>query len=164
MLGGEQLAFYRFYYSQDSSWRQTWEFKLSVVLAITLTPLCLICLYRLSTSNPGKLYFSVNDSQDPEAEVCVKCSVKKKPFTHHCSRCNACIEMMDHHCFFAGNCVGKYNIKFYFQFIVMLNIGLIYCVFMLFRLFYTQNTVTGLGVQGVTWLIPPSPYTVYAVW
>jgi hypothetical protein len=46
----------------------------------------------------------------------------------------------------------------------MLNIGLIFCIFMLFRLFYSQNTVTGWGVQGITWLIPPSPYTVYAIW
>jgi hypothetical protein len=46
----------------------------------------------------------------------------------------------------------------------MLNIGLIFCMFMLFRLFYSQNTVTGSGVQGITWLIPPSPYTVYAIW
>ena len=50
-------------------------------------------------------------------ERCAKCQAVKYEGVHHCSTCHQCVYMMDHHCGWIGNCVGRGNMKEFFQFV-----------------------------------------------
>lgn len=45
---------------------------------------------------------------------CKKCKIMKPLRCHHCRRCNRCVMKMDHHCYWIDNCVGLYNMKYFY--------------------------------------------------
>ncbi|RHZ77758.1 hypothetical protein Glove_173g12 [Diversispora epigaea] len=49
---------------------------------------------------------------------CQKCQCDKPDRTHHCSVCERCIMKMDHHCPWINNCIGFYNQKAFYLYIV----------------------------------------------
>ena len=53
-------------------------------------------------------------THETDSNVCTVCSLEKPKRSHHCSICNYCVLEMDHHCPWTGNCIGKYNYKFFF--------------------------------------------------
>ncbi|KAL6045110.1 Palmitoyltransferase [Balamuthia mandrillaris] len=57
---------------------------------------------------------------------CTKCEEFKPPRSHHCSDCKACTLKMDHHCPWVGNCVGHYNHKYFFNFLVFATLAMSY--------------------------------------
>eukprot|EP00842_Homolaphlyctis_polyrhiza_P001545 jgi/Hompol1/2391/HPOL_002924-RA len=77
--------------------------------------------------------------------ICQKCTMPKPPRAHHCSVCRRCIMKMDHHCPWIANCVGLFNHRYFFLFLVYATIGIIYFAFMslsiAFRVF-TSATLT----------------------
>ena len=87
-------------------------------------------------------------SQEVDGNVCTVCSLEKPKRAHHCSICNYCVLEMDHHCPWTGNCIGKYNYKFFYLFVFW---GLVACLvnsligvdrYSLYRVGYTASTVT----------------------
>ena len=48
--------------------------------------------------------------------------------------------------------------KYFIQFCLYIGLLLLYAIFKLFWLFYTQNAKRGVGVQGFTWLYLPTPF------
>eukprot|EP01138_Halocafeteria_seosinensis_P001045 gb/GECG01001069.1/.p1 GENE.gb/GECG01001069.1/~~gb/GECG01001069.1/.p1 ORF type:complete len:424 (+),score=30.22 gb/GECG01001069.1/:1-1272(+) len=59
---------------------------------------------------------------------CEKCQAAKPPRSHHCHLMNECILKMDHYCPWVSNCVGFYNYKQFFLFLIY---GLLLCSFVL---------------------------------
>ena len=55
-------------------------------------------------------------------KFCSTCSIMRPRRSTHCSDCNNCVEKFDHHCPWFGNCVGKRNYKYFFFFLIILNI------------------------------------------
>jgi hypothetical protein len=50
--------------------------------------------------------------------VCQFCNViREQPRTSHCYDCNACVLELDHHCPWMGQCVGKYNLRYFYGFL-----------------------------------------------
>ncbi|XP_059152933.1 palmitoyltransferase ZDHHC16-like [Physella acuta] len=61
--------------------------------------------------------------------ICKKCIAPKPPRTHHCTICASCILKMDHHCPWLNNCVGFYNHRYFFLFVVYMWFGTVYTTF-----------------------------------
>ena len=61
-------------------------------------------------------------------KYCFTCSIIKPLRSSHCGDCNNCVERLDHHCPWIGNCVGKKNYKYFFGFIIFINILTYYII------------------------------------
>lgn len=55
--------------------------------------------------------------------ICKKCISPKPPRTHHCSVCDRCILGMDHHCPWLNNCVGYFNARYFYLYMVYMVAG-----------------------------------------
>ncbi|XP_024370236.1 probable protein S-acyltransferase 15 isoform X5 [Physcomitrium patens] len=61
---------------------------------------------------------------------CKRCRKPKPPMTHHCHICKRCILKMDHHCPWMHNCIGYYNYRFFFVFLLYMWAGCLYAAVM----------------------------------
>ncbi|XP_022832997.1 probable palmitoyltransferase ZDHHC16 [Spodoptera litura] len=62
------------------------------------------------------------------ASICRRCISPRPPRTHHCSVCDRCILAMDHHCPWLNNCVGYYNARFFYLYMVYMVIGVTFII------------------------------------
>ncbi len=68
--------------------------------------------------NPGVIYKS---SKKGSKIYCKECDFNY-PFhknLKHCSSCGVCIVGIDHHCGVFGKCIAKYNIFWFYSFIIL---------------------------------------------
>ncbi|QCE07920.1 probable protein S-acyltransferase 15 isoform X1 [Vigna unguiculata] len=85
------------------------------------------CVFTDPGHVPSSYAPDVEFSKDSEApKKCDKCFVYKPPRTHHCRVCRRCILKMDHHCLWINNCVGYWNYKAFFVFVLYATISSIY--------------------------------------
>lgn len=61
-------------------------------------------------------------------KMCHKCNAPKPLRCHHCSVCGKCVLAMDHHCPWMANCVGFYNYRYFYLFLVYMCSGCVFCV------------------------------------
>ncbi|XP_050684214.1 palmitoyltransferase ZDHHC16 isoform X2 [Leptidea sinapis] len=62
------------------------------------------------------------------ASICKKCISPKPPRTHHCSVCDKCVLGMDHHCPWLNNCVGYFNARYFFLYMVYMVAGVTFLI------------------------------------
>ncbi|TIA68864.1 hypothetical protein E3P91_03883 [Wallemia ichthyophaga] len=95
--------------------------------------------FRCTTTDPGGVpvdYEPLRDTQDTlenpaTPRYCRSCHVYKPPRAHHCSKSGRCVLRMDHYCPWMNNCIGFYNYGHFIRFLVGVNVG---CVFLLYVL------------------------------
>ena len=95
------------------------------ILYLVISLLLFILFFILAFSDPGTLTNNkYKDALDiiEQGEMleyyCPKCLIKMDFRTKHCVICEKCVDDFDHHCFWVGNCVGKKNFSFFFDFLV----------------------------------------------
>lgn len=57
---------------------------------------------------------------------CYSCFIFRPPRTSHCASCDNCVQRFDHHCIWLGTCIGMRNYKFFFYFVVALNLNALF--------------------------------------
>ncbi|KPP74878.1 palmitoyltransferase ZDHHC21-like, partial [Scleropages formosus] len=74
--------------------------KLVVAGYYLASALCLVALFRASTTDPGRVPQNphIPHSERDQWELCNKCNMMRPKRSHHCSRCGHCVRRMDHHC------------------------------------------------------------------
>ncbi|XP_033005763.1 palmitoyltransferase ZDHHC16 isoform X1 [Lacerta agilis] len=84
--------------------------------------------YMAITTQPGFPPQQQLKSDVAAVSICRKCIAPKPARTHHCSICNRCVLKMDHHCRTAwlNNCVGHFNHRYFFSFMLFMTMGCIY--------------------------------------
>ena len=130
-----------------------WYTECYIVSAVTilLLFLSLITIWTGHKTDPG---FLKEHSGDPDSQICKRCALPKPDIlTHHCSACNKCVMNMDHHCYFMDNCIGKYTLKYFFQYTFWMTISIFWGSYFYISSFYNQN-VTGGGFTSVLEIRP----------
>ncbi len=70
--------------------------------------------------------------------ICKKCIHPKPPRTHHCLVCDKCVLKMDHHCPWINGCVGHFNHRYFFLFMLSMVVGCFYVMLFGFEIFYDE--------------------------
>jgi len=99
-----------------------------------------------------KLVFRVNQlGYIRKYRICKTCNILRPQRSNHCCDCDNCVMKFDHHCPWLGNCVGKRNYKYFYSFIVSLNIFTIYLVVFSTShiVYYLQNKLSILQSLGL---------------
>ncbi|ETV77821.1 hypothetical protein, variant [Aphanomyces astaci] len=86
---------------------------LHYILCISTDPGRLTRGHPLSESDEG-----FDDQSRTDLPVCQYCDVAKPPRTHHCHSCGTCVLDMDHHCVWMHNCIGHFNYRYYWRFLL----------------------------------------------
>lgn len=70
------------------------------------------------TISKNEINFLFNNKSINDFSLCSICLRKKPERSHHCRKCDKCVQKMDHHCPWIGNCIGKYNYKYFILLII----------------------------------------------
>ncbi|XP_032527029.2 palmitoyltransferase ZDHHC16 [Danaus plexippus] len=108
-----------------------WEKSQSVTIALVIFGnwilLNIIFHYYMGVkTSPG--YAPHGSLISEAASICKKCISPKPPRTHHCSVCDRCILGMDHHCPWLNNCVGFYNARYFYLYMVYMVMGVTFLI------------------------------------
>jgi len=132
------------------------------IINVTLwlsTLICLGLMFDIFFSSPGRQRgYQVPEEVYKNAQIkkivggesytlkyCVTCHVIRDVRTFHCNNCGLCVEKHDHHCGYLSNCIGVYNYKKFFFFLIIsfLHITFVFgtCVH------YLSNYITEAGKE-----------------
>ena len=83
-------------------------------------------------------------------KYCSTCNLIRDVRTFHCDKCGLCIEKHDHHCGYLSNCVGVYNYKKFFIFII---IAFVHVSIILFSCIHFVYKFAGKVDNNYEWII-----------
>ena len=86
-------------------------------------------------------------------KYCSTCNLIRDVRTFHCDKCGLCIEKHDHHCGYLSNCVGVYNYKKFFIFVICANIHISVVFFTCFHFIFFCKEGEYEGYEWIVFLI-----------
>jgi len=130
------------YYTFDT---QASQYKYIIILIFYYNAIMVLICHSLSMlTNPGEVIvqpfnpelenFSNQEQHNPL--FCKKCNGTRPERSHHCKICKKCVMKMDHHCPWIANCVGLWNIKYFYLFLFYATLGdliAFVCLYLKFR-------------------------------
>ena len=90
------------------------------------------------TLRPGAPPTSTQQRPFQAVAVCKKCIAPKPARAHHCSVCDVCVLAMDHHCPWLNNCVGHYNRRHFFLYMLFTVFGCLFIMIFGFEIAYEE--------------------------
>ncbi|XP_049786540.1 probable palmitoyltransferase ZDHHC24 [Schistocerca cancellata] len=100
-------------------------------------------------------------SQLENWRYCTECETVAPPRSWHCDTCKTCILKRDHHCMFTGCCVGHYNYRYFYMFLLYVFIGTFYSTYL--NCFYIWKNFEHFSLLGITKFIFPMAMLVLGV-
>ncbi|NXY82465.1 ZDHC4 palmitoyltransferase, partial [Alcedo cyanopectus] len=118
----------------------TWEvcaycWELQFPLLLLLLPYLLLvgnvsCFLLCSQTDPGVItksnhaalvkIYAYDGVLFQKGIVCPTCDREKPARSKHCSLCSGCVHRFDHHCVWVNNCIGAFNAKYFFLYLLTL--------------------------------------------
>ena len=102
--------------------------------------------WKAITLGPGVPPTSDSTRLPQIVSICKKCISPKPPRTHHCSVCDRCHLKMDHHCPWLNNCVGHFNHRHFFLYMVYTVAGCLFLMVFGFEILYEELFGEGRGL------------------
>ncbi|NXG77447.1 ZDHC4 palmitoyltransferase, partial [Baryphthengus martii] len=118
----------------------TWEvcgycWELQFPLLLLLLPYLLLagnvgCFLLCSRADPGLItqanhaalvtIYAYDGVLFQRGTVCPTCGMEKPARSKHCGSCGGCVHRFDHHCVWVNNCIGAFNAKYFFLYLLTL--------------------------------------------
>ncbi|NXP54500.1 ZDHC4 palmitoyltransferase, partial [Heliornis fulica] len=119
----------------------TWEvlvycWELQFHLPLLLLPYLLLAgnvgsFVLCSHSNPGVItksnhvslvkIYAYDGVLFQKGTMCPSCNLEKPARSKHCRFCSVCVHRFDHHCVWVNNCIGAFNAKYFFLYLLTLS-------------------------------------------
>ena len=113
------------------SLKKTYNYLLFLIWFSTITSI--VSLTDVATADPGRQRGTpiqrnkydlgkirkIVGGQKYFLKYCSTCNLIRDVRTFHCDKCGLCIEKHDHHCGYLSNCIGIYNYRKFFIFIII---------------------------------------------
>lgn len=104
---------------------------------------------------------ATESSQTQDWRYCSECDVVAPPRSWHCDTCKTCILKRDHHCMFAGCCIGHYNYRYFYMFLLYMFIGTLYATY--FNCFYIWKNFEHFSFKSAMKFVFPMAMVVLGV-
>lgn len=84
--------------------------------------------FALGLQGPGNIKGNVLPAPTQNWRFCSFCECFSPPRSWHCETCKTCILKRDHHCHFFGCCVGYFNFRYFYLFVMYVMLSTIYAL------------------------------------
>ena len=122
------------YYIQH---KNPWYVAFVVILGNYIKINVIFYYWNAFWTDPGQVPIKAEDIKTIST-ICKKCIHPKPPRTHHCSVCDRCILKMDHHCPWINGCIGHFNHRYFFMFMVSMVVGCFFIMLFGVEIFYQE--------------------------
>ena len=126
-----EVTFTMYYYILLNTSSSFLSKSITLILFVPLSSMVIVTHIKSTLTSPGYVpipytppkAISIENSIKNNETFCNKCNNYRPPRSHHCKICRKCTLRMDHHCPWIANCVGYYNMKFFYQFLFYATFG-----------------------------------------
>ncbi|KAF0971699.1 hypothetical protein FDP41_009922 [Naegleria fowleri] len=98
-----------------------------------------------------------------QIRICERCWIRKPDRAHHCRQLNCCVLRMDHFCPWFNNCIGFYNHKYFFLFLVWISIGGIFAVLTMSKTLFNALKLQGTSKYAVISILQLNQIWIYII-